>query len=77
VTDYPSREDGVQKVTVTDQATGKVLADAVKLVRDNAGDVDEERKGFHLSVQPQGPACLRSVRVDPLMPYGMPCGVGA
>ncbi|MEV4811809.1 DNRLRE domain-containing protein [Micromonospora avicenniae] len=51
---YSFKEDGVQKITVTDQATGKVLADAVKLVRDNAGDVDNERKEFTYRYNPNG-----------------------
>ncbi|WP_217696859.1 polymorphic toxin-type HINT domain-containing protein, partial [Micromonospora avicenniae] len=51
---YAFKEDGVQKITVTDQATGKVLADAVKLVRDNAGDVDNERKEFTYRYNPNG-----------------------
>ncbi|MGN9892070.1 golvesin C-terminal-like domain-containing protein [Micromonospora sp. L31] len=51
---YAFTEDGVQKVTVTDQATGKVLADAVKLVRDNAADVDNEKKEFTYKYNPNG-----------------------
>jgi RHS repeat-associated protein len=51
---YSFVEDGVQKVTVTDQATGKVLADAVKLVRDNAADVDNEKKEFTYRYNPNG-----------------------
>ncbi|MEU8299831.1 DNRLRE domain-containing protein [Micromonospora sp. NPDC048909] len=51
---YPFVEDGVQKITVTDQATGRVLADAVKLVRDNAGDVDNEKKEFTYKYNPSG-----------------------
>ncbi|MER6347880.1 golvesin C-terminal-like domain-containing protein [Streptomyces sp. NPDC001595] len=43
---YAFVEDGPQKVTVTDQANGTVLADAVKLVRDNGGDTDDEKKEF-------------------------------
>jgi RHS repeat-associated protein len=43
---YPFVEDGPQKVTVTDKANGTVLADAVKLVRDNSGDPDTEKKDF-------------------------------
>ncbi|MEU1893675.1 DNRLRE domain-containing protein [Streptomyces pristinaespiralis] len=39
-------EDGPQKVTLTDKANGTVLADAVKLVRDNTGESDTEQKDF-------------------------------
>lgn len=51
---YSFVEDGVQKITVTDQATGKVLADAVKLVRDNTADVDNEKKEFTYRYNPNG-----------------------
>ncbi|MDH6462647.1 RHS repeat-associated protein [Micromonospora sp. A200] len=51
---YAFVEDGVQKVTLTDQATGKVVADAVKLVRDNATDVDNEKKEFTYKYNPNG-----------------------
>ncbi|WP_203981222.1 golvesin C-terminal-like domain-containing protein [Planosporangium flavigriseum] len=51
---YAFVEDGAQKVTVTDQATGKVLADAVKLVRDNAADTDNETKNFTYRYNPNG-----------------------
>ncbi|WIM97628.1 DNRLRE domain-containing protein [Actinoplanes oblitus] len=43
---YTFAEDAAQKVTLTDQATGKVVADAIKLVRSNAGDTDNEKKEF-------------------------------
>ncbi|MFG3002426.1 golvesin C-terminal-like domain-containing protein [Streptomyces calvus] len=43
---YAFVEDGPQKVTVTDAANGTVLADAVKLVRSNSGDTDDEKKSF-------------------------------
>ncbi|MEU5722817.1 DNRLRE domain-containing protein [Micromonospora sp. NPDC047738] len=51
---YAFVEDGIQKITLTDQATGKVLADSVKLVRDNAGDVDNEKKEFTYKYNPNG-----------------------
>ncbi|NYT95324.1 DNRLRE domain-containing protein, partial [Salinispora sp. H7-4] len=51
---YAFVEDGVQKVTLTDEASGKVLADAVKLVRDNSGDVDDEHKEFTYRYNPNG-----------------------
>ncbi|MBA4861320.1 DNRLRE domain-containing protein [Streptomyces sp. PSKA54] len=43
---YAFVEDGPQKVTLTDAANGTVLADAVKLVRNNTGDTDNEKKEF-------------------------------
>jgi RHS repeat-associated protein len=43
---YAFTEDAPQKITLSDQATGKVVADAVKLVRDNAGEADNEKKDF-------------------------------
>ncbi|MFB7222260.1 DNRLRE domain-containing protein [Streptomyces sp. NPDC056227] len=43
---YSFVEDGPQKVTVTDQANGTVLADSVKLVRSNTGETDNEKKDF-------------------------------
>ncbi|NUT32082.1 MAG: DNRLRE domain-containing protein [Hamadaea sp.] len=51
---YTFTEDGVQKITLTDQATGKVVADAVKLVRDAGGTVDDERKQFAYRYNPNG-----------------------
>ncbi|RKR87797.1 intein/RHS repeat-associated protein [Micromonospora pisi] len=51
---YSFVEEGAQKITVTDQATGKVLADAVKLVRNNSGDVDNEKKEFTYRYNPNG-----------------------
>ncbi|MEU0566878.1 DNRLRE domain-containing protein [Nonomuraea sp. NPDC005983] len=35
-----------QSVTLTDEANGSVVTDAVKLVRDNSGDTDGEKKDF-------------------------------
>ncbi|MFD7442329.1 DNRLRE domain-containing protein [Streptomyces sp. NPDC059909] len=43
---YAFVEDGPQKVTLTDQANGTVLADSVKLVRSNSGESDDEKKDF-------------------------------
>ncbi|MFP8959934.1 DNRLRE domain-containing protein [Streptomyces nanhaiensis] len=43
---YPFVEEGPQKVTLTDDADGTVLADAVKLVRSNTGETDNEKKDF-------------------------------
>ncbi|WP_406492002.1 polymorphic toxin-type HINT domain-containing protein [Streptomyces sp. NBC_01604] len=39
-------EDAGQAITLTDKATGTVVADAVRLVRDNEGDADNEEKDF-------------------------------
>ncbi|HEX6683897.1 MAG TPA: polymorphic toxin-type HINT domain-containing protein [Candidatus Limnocylindrales bacterium] len=39
-------EDAAQKVTLTNQANGRVIADVVKLVRSNAGEADTEKKTF-------------------------------
>ncbi|WP_327730336.1 polymorphic toxin-type HINT domain-containing protein [Streptomyces sp. NBC_00487] len=43
---YAFSEDTGQAVTLTDKATGTVVADAVRLVRDNTGDTDNEKKDF-------------------------------
>ncbi|MFG2102520.1 DNRLRE domain-containing protein [Micromonospora echinaurantiaca] len=43
-----------QKVTLTDDANGTVVADAVKLVRDNSADVDNEKKNFTYRYDPNG-----------------------
>ncbi|MEU6349497.1 polymorphic toxin-type HINT domain-containing protein [Streptomyces sp. NPDC047072] len=43
---YAFGEDTGQTVTLTDRATGTVVADAVRLVRDNTGDTDNEEKDF-------------------------------
>ncbi|WP_306319994.1 MULTISPECIES: polymorphic toxin-type HINT domain-containing protein [unclassified Streptomyces] len=43
---YSFTEGGKHAVTVTDKANGTVLADAVRLVRDNSGDTDRESKDF-------------------------------
>ncbi|MEV0167802.1 DNRLRE domain-containing protein [Nonomuraea fuscirosea] len=39
-------------VTLTDEANGSVVADAVKLVRDNSGDTDTEAKDFAYAYDP-------------------------
>jgi YD repeat-containing protein len=41
-------------VTLTDQAGGTGAADAVKLVRDNAGNIDTEDKSFDNGYDPDG-----------------------
>ncbi|WP_418959587.1 DNRLRE domain-containing protein [Streptomyces tritici] len=51
---YAFVEDGPQKVTLTDQANGTVLADAVKLVRYHAGDTDNEKKDFTYAYDANG-----------------------
>ncbi|MBE4736255.1 DddA-like double-stranded DNA deaminase toxin [Streptomyces caniscabiei] len=43
---YAFAEDTGQAVTLTDKATGTVVADAVRLVRDYEGDTDNEKKDF-------------------------------
>ncbi|URN11934.1 hypothetical protein LUW77_09415 [Streptomyces radiopugnans] len=43
---YSFTESAPQKITLTDGATGTVVADAVKLVRDNTGETDTEEKDF-------------------------------
>lgn len=43
---YSFVEDGPQKITLSDQANGTVVADAVKLVRSTSGDTDSEQKDF-------------------------------
>ncbi|WP_149824173.1 RHS repeat-associated core domain-containing protein [Streptomyces tailanensis] len=43
---YAFAEDTGQTITLTDKATGTVVADAVRLVRDNEGDTDNEEKDF-------------------------------
>jgi len=43
-----------QKVTLTDNANGTVVADAVKLVRDRSADVDNEKTSFGYGYDPNG-----------------------
>ncbi|WP_217235790.1 polymorphic toxin-type HINT domain-containing protein [Streptomyces sp. AC555_RSS877] len=43
---YAFGEDTGQAVTLTDKATGTVVADAVRLVRDHSKDTDNEEKDF-------------------------------
>jgi RHS repeat-associated protein len=51
---YAFTEDGAQTVRLTDQANGRVVADAVKLVRDNTGEPDTEKKEFTYKYNPNG-----------------------
>ncbi|MGR8008754.1 golvesin C-terminal-like domain-containing protein [Streptomyces hypolithicus] len=43
---YSFTEAAAQKITLTDAANGTVIADAVKLVRSNTGETDNEKKDF-------------------------------
>jgi RHS repeat-associated protein len=43
---YAFSAGGSHKITLTDAANGTVVADAVKLVRDNSADTDAEAKAF-------------------------------
>lgn len=43
---YGYTEDAIKKITLSDKANGTVVADAVKLVRDNSAEIDNEQKVF-------------------------------
>jgi RHS repeat-associated protein len=43
-----------QRVTLSDNANGTVVADAVKVVRDNSADIDNEKKDFAYTYDPNG-----------------------
>jgi RHS repeat-associated protein len=47
-------EGNTHRITLSDQAGGTVVADAVKLVRDNAGDVDNEKHDYSYRYDPNG-----------------------
>jgi RHS repeat-associated protein len=52
---YTFKRDGTgQQVTLSDAANGTVVADAVKLVRDNSGDTDNEKTDFSYAYDPNG-----------------------
>ncbi|MFB9238417.1 DNRLRE domain-containing protein [Plantactinospora siamensis] len=51
---YSFAEGNAQKVTLSDQATGTVVADAVKLVRDNTGEADNEKHDYGYAYDPNG-----------------------
>ena len=52
---YAFTADGTgQKVTLSDNANGTVVADAVKLVRDNSAETDDERSTFGYGYDPNG-----------------------
>ena len=49
---YSFTEGNAHSITLSDQATGTVVADAVKLVRDNSADVDAEAHRFTFQYDP-------------------------
>jgi RHS repeat-associated protein len=49
-----SEAAGGQRITLSDQASGTVVADAVKLVRDNSGETDTEGKAFAYTYDANG-----------------------
>ncbi|MFR9780572.1 RHS repeat-associated core domain-containing protein, partial [Micromonospora sp. MS34] len=51
---YSFAEGNAQKVTLSDQAGGAVVADAVKLVRDNSADTDNEKHDYSYAYDPNG-----------------------
>ncbi|MEV1154938.1 DNRLRE domain-containing protein [Micromonospora chokoriensis] len=51
---YSFAEGNSHKVSLTDQATGTVLADAVKLVRDNSAETDDEKHDYSYRYDPNG-----------------------
>ncbi|OKI58008.1 hypothetical protein A6A27_07155 [Micromonospora sp. CB01531] len=51
---YSFTEGNSHKVTLSDQATGTVVADAVKLVRDNTGEADNEKHDYSYRYDPNG-----------------------
>ncbi|MET7749730.1 DNRLRE domain-containing protein [Micromonospora sp. NPDC005367] len=51
---YSFTEGNTHNVTLTDQAGGTVVADAVKLVRDNAGETDNEKHAYSYRYDPNG-----------------------
>ncbi|MEU4480232.1 DNRLRE domain-containing protein [Micromonospora sp. NPDC023966] len=51
---YSFTEGNSHKVSLSDQATGTVVADAVKLVRDNTGEADNEKHDYHYRYDPNG-----------------------
>ncbi|MEH1057232.1 DNRLRE domain-containing protein [Micromonospora sp. CPCC 206171] len=51
---YNFTEGNNHKVSLSDQATGTVVADAVKLVRDNSTDVDNEKQHYTYRYDPNG-----------------------
>ncbi|WP_308460799.1 DNRLRE domain-containing protein [Streptomyces sp. Ru71] len=51
---YSFTESGTQKITLTDNANGTVVADGIKLVRSNTGETDNEKKDFTYTYDPDG-----------------------
>ncbi|MEV6815589.1 RHS repeat-associated core domain-containing protein, partial [Micromonospora sp. NPDC051296] len=51
---YTFTEGNTHKVTLTDQAGGTVVADAVKVVRDNSGETDDEKVDYTYRYDPNG-----------------------
>ncbi|WP_124777863.1 DNRLRE domain-containing protein [Micromonospora inaquosa] len=51
---YSFAEGNSHKVTLTDEAGGTVVADAVKLVRDNSGETDDEKVDYRYHYDPNG-----------------------
>ncbi|MEV4755359.1 DNRLRE domain-containing protein [Micromonospora sp. NPDC049559] len=51
---YSFAEGNAQKISLSDQAGGTVVADAVKLVRANAGEVDNEKQDYSYRYDPNG-----------------------
>ncbi|WP_176738273.1 DNRLRE domain-containing protein [Micromonospora pallida] len=51
---YSFAEGNTHKVSLSDQAGGTVVADAVKLVRNNAGEADNEQTDYAYEYDPNG-----------------------
>ncbi|WP_433649917.1 DNRLRE domain-containing protein [Micromonospora zamorensis] len=51
---YSFTEGNGHRVTLSDEATGTVVADAVKLVRNNTGEADDERHDYAYRYDPNG-----------------------
>ncbi|MGK5441503.1 DNRLRE domain-containing protein [Micromonospora sp. URMC 105] len=51
---YNFIEGNSHKVSLSDQATGTIVADAVKMVRDNTGATDDERQEYDYRYDPNG-----------------------
>ncbi|MEU9702615.1 DNRLRE domain-containing protein [Streptomyces sp. NPDC047981] len=51
---YSFTESGTQKITLSDNANGTVVADGVKLVRSNTGETDNEKKDFTYTYDANG-----------------------
>ncbi|WP_405104077.1 DNRLRE domain-containing protein [Micromonospora sp. NBC_01412] len=51
---YSFTEGNTHNVSLSDQATGTVVADAIKLVRDNSTDVDNEKHDYSYRYDPNG-----------------------